>query len=420
MSIQIERLENGLTIITELMPGLASAALGIWINAGSRHESAAQNGVAHFLEHMAFKGTNTRSAFDISKEIENVGGFINAYTSRDTTAYYVRMLKEDVPLGLDILSDILQNPLFAEKDIAVERDVILQEIGMCRDTPDDIIFDWLQERAYPDQSMGRSILGPPEIVQAMDAETLRQFVAAQYSPQNMVVCAVGAVDHQSICAQMRGLWESKETRTAQAADPAQFVGGETRQEKSLEQAHFALSFESPNIHDDHLYTAQIFNVALGGGMSSRLFQEIREKRGLCYSIYSHLITHQDTGNTIIYSGTSQEGIADLGKAVVDVIDQTAQSFSQEELNRARAQMKAGLLMGLEGPSSRAERMARQMHIFGEVIPLEKTVARIDSVDVDQVRAFATNMLQSAPAAQALYGPIAAAPSLADIGVQERA
>ena len=282
MSVQLHTLSNGLRIVTEHMPGLKSASLGIWVNAGGRNETVQQNGIAHFLEHMAFKGTKTRSALQIAEAIEDVGGYINAYTSREMTAYYARVLQDDVPLALNVISDILLNPVFDPAEIEVERGVILQEIGQALDTPDDIIFDWLQEVAYPDQPIGRTILGPAERVSAFNRDDLAEFVRTNYQPGQMILSAAGAVDHDTIVKRAEELFGHLDAGPAQALIvPAQFQGGERHEFKSLEQVHFALALEGPAYNDPEIYTAQIYATALGGGMSSRLFQEVREKRGLC-------------------------------------------------------------------------------------------------------------------------------------------
>lgn len=411
MTVQTATLPNGFRIVTEHMPGLESAAIGIWVTAGGRHERPEQNGIAHFLEHMAFKGTETRSALQIAEAIEDVGGYINAYTSREVTAYYARVLRNDVSLALDVVADILRNPVFDSKEIEVERHVILQEIGQAADTPDDIIFDWLQERAYPDQALGRTILGESGRVSAFSKDDLVTFVSEHYGPDQMILSAAGAVDHDAIVAQAEQLFGDMASRPARMADAATFHGGESRHVKDLEQAHIALAFESPGYRDPSFYAAQVYSVALGGGMSSRLFQEIREKRGLCYTIFAQTGAYSDTGMTTIYAGTSGEEIFDLTNLTIDEMKRAAEDMTPEEVARARAQMKAGLLMGLESPSSRTERLARMTQIWGYVPPLEETVSRIDSVTTGDVRAFAGQLVGQAPAAMALYGPVAAAPDL---------
>ncbi|MDK3073285.1 pitrilysin family protein [Sedimentitalea sp. JM2-8] len=414
MTVKQHTLANGFRIVTERMPGLQSASIGIWVTAGGRHERIEQNGIAHFLEHMAFKGTRKRSALQIAEAIEDVGGYINAYTSREVTAYYARVLENDVPLALDVIGDIVLNPVFDPGEIEVERGVILQEIGQAHDTPDDVIFDWLQEDSYRGQPLGRTILGPSERVSAFSRADLAGFVAEHYGPGQMILSAAGAVDHDALVKAAEDLFGHLKPAPVFVPDMARFTGGETRRVKELEQAHFALAFESPGYRDDAIYTAQIYSSALGGGMSSRLFQEIRENRGLCYTIFAQTGAYADTGTTTIYAGTSAEQIGDLARITFDEMKRAAGDMNPEEVARARAQMKAGLLMGLESPSNRAERLARLVQIWDVVPPLEDTIAHIDAVTTGDVREFAEYIAATAPAALALYGPIEAAPTLAEL------
>jgi predicted Zn-dependent peptidase len=420
VTTQTHRLKNGFRIVTEHMPGLASASVGIWVGAGARHEAADQNGIAHFLEHMAFKGTKRRSALQIAEAIEDVGGHINAYTSREVTAYYARVLEADVPLAMDVISDILLNPVLDLSEIEVERGVILQEIGQALDTPDDVIFDWLQEQAYPEQPLGRTILGPSERVSSFDQADLSRFIGQHYGPEQMILSAAGAVDHDAIVRLAEELFGHIAPRPALIADIATFAGGEVRKSKSLEQVHFAMAFESPGYRHDDIYTAQIYSSALGGGMSSRLFQEIRENRGLCYTIFAQAGAYDDTGMTTIYAGTSADQIPDLARITVDEMKRAVTDMSEAEVARARAQMKAGLLMGLESPSNRAERMARLIQIWDRVPGLDETVARIDAVTMADVRRFAEHIASAAPMALALYGPVDNAPTLAQLQEQRAA
>ncbi len=417
MTVRQDQLKNGFRIVSEHMPGLQSAAIGIWVTAGGRHERIEQNGIAHFLEHMAFKGTERRSALQIAEAIEDVGGYINAYTSREVTAYYARVLKDDVALAMDVIGDIVLNPVFDPREIEVERGVILQEIGQAYDTPDDVIFDWLQEQSYHDQPLGRTILGPTERVSAFSREDLSGFVAEHYGPEQMILSAAGAVDHDALMKMAEEMFGHLQPRKGLTPEIARFTGGEARQEKDLEQAHFALALESPGYRDDAIYTAQIYSTALGGGMSSRLFQEVRETRGLCYTIFAQTGAYADTGTTTIYAGTSADQVAELATITIDEMKRAAGDMNDEEVARARAQMKAGMLMGLESPSNRAERLARLVQIWGRVPSLEDTVAKIDAVSTENVRAFAEKMAMQAPAALALYGPVSSAPSLAEL--QER-
>ena len=410
MTLRLDTLPNGFRIVTEHMPGLQSASVGIWVTAGGRHERAEQNGIAHFLEHMAFKGTKKRSALQIAEEIEDVGGYINAYTSKEMTAYYARVLSADVGLALDVISDIVLNPVFDEREIEVERHVILQEIGQSLDTPDDIIFDWLQEASYPDQPFGRTILGPSERVSAFNREDLTQFVAEHYGPDQMILAAAGGVDHDAIVAQATEVFGGLKPVGAPVVQVAAFGGLERREVKDLEQVHFALAFESPNYRAPDVYAAQVYATALGGGMSSRLFQKIREERGLCYSIFAQSGAYEDTGQITIYAGTSEDEISDLMQLTVDELKRAADDMSDAEVARARAQLKAGLLMGLESPSARAERLARLLAIWGRVPDVDEAVQRIDAVGTSDVRKYAAEMAASR-AALALYGPVGKAPGL---------
>ncbi len=413
MTVELTTLSNGFRIVSEAMPGLGSASIGVWVSAGGRNERPEQNGIAHFLEHMAFKGTARRSALRIAEEIEDVGGYLNAYTSREVTAYYARVLKADVPVALDVIADILRNPLFDPSEIEVERGVILQEIGQALDTPDDVIFDWLQEAAFPEQPLGRTILGPAERVSAFSRGDLAAFVGEHYNPGQMILSAAGAVDHDMLVRTAEKLFGDMPSRPVIEPTLAAFRGGERREIKELEQVHFALALQAPGYRDPDVYTAQIYGTALGGGMSSRLFQEVREKRGLCYTIFAQAGSYAETGLMTIYAGTSAEQIGELADLTIDEMRRAAHDMTPAEVARARAQMKAGMVMGLESPSNRAERMARMVAVWGRVPELSEIVARIDSVTTGDVKAFGASLAEKGEAALALYGPADAgkAPSL---------
>ncbi|THD82207.1 insulinase family protein [Aliigemmobacter aestuarii] len=413
MTVRIHTLPNGLRIVTETMARMKSASVGIWIAAGGRHERPEQNGIAHFLEHMAFKGTKTRTPLQIAEEIEDVGGYINAYTSKETTAYYARVLSDDVALAIDVISDIVLNPIFDPKEIEVERHVILQEIGQALDTPDDIIFDWLTEVSYPDQSFGRTILGLSDRVSAFERDDFLRFVGEHYGPDQMILSAAGGVDHDAIVAQATAIFGGLAPVGRRAVEPARFAPGERREVKDLEQVHFAMAFEAPGYRDDAVFTAQVYSMAMGGGMSSRLFQKIREERGLCYSIFAQSAAYADTGQITVYAGTSEDEIADLTHLTADEMKRAASDMTEAEVARARAQLKAGLLMGLESPSSRAERNARLLAIWDRIPDVDETVGKIDAVTTGAVRDFGAG-LTIAPAALALYGPVGAAPDVETI------
>jgi predicted Zn-dependent peptidase len=414
MSVRTTTLSNGFRIVTEHMPGLKSATLGIWVGAGARNERVEQNGIAHFLEHMAFKGTQSRNALQIAEAIEDVGGFFNAYTSREMTAYYVRVLENDVMMAADVISDIILNSIFDPKEVEIERGVILSEIGQSLDTPDDVIFDWLQEVSYPDQPLGRTILGPAERVGAFSSSDLQAFVDEFYVPGDMILAAAGSVDHDALVKFAEGTFGTMKKRPAKAPIKGRFAGGEHRVVKDLEQAHFSLALEASGYRDPDIYTAQIHSVALGGGMSSRLFQEVREKRGLCYSIYAQAGAFADTGMLTVYSGTSGADIRDLTNLTIAELKRSAEDMTEEEVARARAQMKAGMLMGLESASSRCERLARMTAIWDRVPTLDEIIDKIDAVTVQGVKDYAAALCVRNKPALALYGPVADAPQVEEV------
>jgi predicted Zn-dependent peptidase len=316
-----------------------------------------------------------------------------------------------VGLALDVIGDIVMNPAFHEADIETERHVILQEIGQALDTPDDIVFDWLQEVSYPGQAFGRTILGPEERVAAFGAGDLKGFVAENYGPAQMILAAAGGVDHDAIVAQAEAMFGHLTARPQKAFEPARFQGGERREVKDLEQVHFAMAFDAPGYRHPDVYTAQVYAMTMGGGMSSRLFQKIREERGLCYSIFAQSGAYEDAGQITLYAGTSAEEIDDLAALTMDELKRAADDMSEAEVARAKAQIKAGMLMGLESPSSRAERIARLLAIFGRVPTVEEAVAKIEAVSVADVRRYGGELTQ-AGAALALYGPVEGAPELA--------
>lgn len=404
MTIEFSTLPCGIRVVTDPMPTVETVSLGIWVGAGSRHETETNNGVAHFLEHMAFKGTKKRSALKIAEEIEAVGGYLNAYTSKEVTAYYARVLKNDTPLALDILADIFQNSIFDPTELDREREVILQEIGQCHDTPDDVIHDHFQEISYPNQSLGRPILGPSRLIKTMSRETLIDFMKDHYDPAQVVLVASGNVNHQHMVEWASSLLDLKPLKAKQIVAPATFIGGDFREKKDLEQLHFLMGLEGPSATDDVHYHGMLFSTIFGGGMASRLFQEVREKRGLAYSIYSFLTTYSDTGMLGIYAGTSEKDSQTLVDVIVDELHKMTAHITNEEVLRAKAQMKASLLMGLESSSSRARRIAHTLLSFGYYISTEEIIQKIDQLTVDHAYAFARDIL-SKPLSLAALGPI---------------
>jgi predicted Zn-dependent peptidase len=405
MSIEISKLANGLTVVSDPMPGLESAFVGVWVNAGGRNETRPVMGVSHMLEHMAFKGTKRRSARDIAEEIEAVGGYLNAYTSREQTAFHARVLKADVPLGLDILADILTQPTFEQAELERERQVVLQELGQSRDTPDDIIFDHLQAVVYPDQPMGWPILGEEETVSKFSQTQLRDYMRANYRAGSMVLVASGAVDHKQIVAMAEEKFASLPTGTGSTPLTARYHGGDKRAGDDLEQVHVTYAFPGVSNTDPDFYVAQAYVTALGGGMSSRLFQEVREKRGLCYSVYSFAQSAADSGLIGIYAGTGEKEAEEISAVIAGEMAALAMTASEQEVARAKAQLKSGLLMGLERPSSRAEMIASHMFTYGRVIPVAELSAKLDAIDAAAVRRFGERIMASDYPSTAALGPI---------------
>jgi len=405
MNVQIATLPNGLRVVTDPMPGLESAAVGVWVDAGGRHETPEVNGVAHMLEHMAFKGTERRSARAIAEEIEAVGGHLNAYTSREQTAYYARVLKADVPLAVDLIADILQRSTFEEEELARERHVIEQEIGQTDDTPDDVVFDQLQAVAFPEQPLGRSILGTVERVRGMQRENLRGFMQQHYHASRMVLVASGAVEHERVMQLAGEAFGGLPEGGGVAAEAARYAGGPHLEERDLEQLHVCLALPGVPYHDPDFYAAQVMATTLGGGMSSRLFQEIREKRGLCYSVFAYASSYVDGGLVTVYAGTGPEQGRELVEVTVEEMLRLAEDAAEDEVARSRAQIKAGLLMSLESPSARSEQLARQMLIFGRPVTAPEIVAQVDAIDAGRVRAVAGRVLRAGSPAFAALGPL---------------
>ncbi|QQR68833.1 MAG: insulinase family protein [Alphaproteobacteria bacterium] len=395
-TVRVSRLANGLTVATDTMPGIDSAALGVWIGVGARHEPEGANGVAHFLEHMLFKGTQRRSAFDISAQIENVGGYLNAYTGREITAYHARVLAGDVPLAMDLLADMIRFSTFDPQELERERGVILQEIGQYQDTPDEIIFDHAQEAAFPGQLVGRPILGTPETVGRLSRQDLIDYRDPRYRPSRMVAVAAGKVDHQAfldLVEKYYGDLPKDETPFA-APETARFSGGDCMQSRELEQLHLIMAFEGVAYGRPEYEAHAVYSSVLAGGMSSRLFQEVREKRGLVYSIHTYGASLRDGGLFGIYAGTAADKVQELMPVVCEELSKMTSGVSQEELDRAKAQMRSGILMVQESTSSRAEKLANQILIHGRPIPPAERIARIEAVTVDDVHRQAKRLCAS--------------------------
>jgi predicted Zn-dependent peptidase len=405
VSVEISRLANGLTVVSHERRDVETVSLGIWVGAGSRSETPLQHGVAHFLEHMAFKGTQRRSARDIAEEIEAVGGDLNAATGVDSTAYYARVLRADLPLALDIIGDILLHPRFERSELSRERDVILQEIASTLDSPEDMVFDLVQETAFPGQALGRPILGTPQSVKSFKASHLADYLGAHYHGPNMVLAAAGAVDHRTLVDEAEKRLADLDPGHGPQPAPAVYRGGVSRGEKSFEQTHLVLAFEAlPYLHQDY-FAAQLLAGVLGGGMSSRLFQEARERRGLCYSIYAFASGLTDSGMFAVYAASSPDRADQLLEVIRNELLRAADAgFGDDELARVKAQVKMSLLAGLESGSARSEQLARQMLVYGRPLTTEEVIEKVEGVTPAAVQAQVERLLKT-PISLASVGPI---------------
>lgn len=403
-NIKMTTLKNGLRVITDTVEAVESVALGVWAGVGTRNEDLKHNGVAHMVEHMLFKGTKRRDAQAIVEEIEAVGGHMNAYTSREVTSYHCHLVKEEMPLALDVIADMLQHHTMPQAEVEKERSVILQEIGMATDTPDDIIFDEYYETAYPGQGLGAPILGRPEIIAGMQRDSLMDYVQTFYGPRQIVVSAAGNLDHDDFVARVETLFTALPGKASGAPQAAHYKAGEIRTNRELEQAHIVLGFEGLSRLDPQFYAAQALSAILGGGMSSRLFQEIRENRGLVYTIYSFHSGYSDAGNFGIYAGTGPESLPELIPAICGEVLRIANDVTETELARSKAQMKASILMARESMMTRADQQAKHLLQRGEILDIAKLTARIEAVDVAALKAVASRIFTSKPTLAAL-GPL---------------
>ena len=405
MSVQLTRLASGVTVVSHQMNHLQSAALGIWVDSGSRSEAPEQHGIAHLLEHMAFKGTAERSALQIAEEIEAVGGELNASTSVEHTQYFARVLKDNVPLAMDILTDILRYSEFDPNELQREQHVIVQEIGAVLDTPEDLVFDYFSGAAFPNQAVGRPILGTPESVRAMTRQSLFDFLGVQYRGPALVVSAAGAVDHESLVQMADNVLGMVDPERGPAPELARYNGGEHREIRDLMEAQIVIGFGGRAITSPDYYTAQILAMALGGGMSSRLFQEVREKRGLCYSIYAFHWAFADGGVFGVHAAAGADDIAELTPVILGEFERAAQDLTQDEIDRAKAQARAGLLMALESPIARSGQLARQIMVFGRLVPIDELVEKIDAVIVDDAKSLAGSIFTETAPTVAAVGPV---------------
>ncbi len=402
--IKITTLKNGARVVTEKLSHVDTVSLGTWVGVGSRFETESENGISHFLEHMAFKGTTTRSALDIALAIENVGGYMNAFTGKDMTGYYVRLLKEDMDTGLDIISDIFQHASMDKKELDTEKGVIIQEINMYKDQPEAVVEENFEKTAYPNQPFGRSIGGKEEIIRDMTSQKMLEYMHRQYTSDRVIISASGAVDHDAFVEKCERLYGDLNTHAGKAAEPAHYVGGFSYEKTAHEQVNLLLGFEGVPYGAQNYWTMKVLAVILGGGMTSRLFQEIREKRGLVYTVHASSESDADTGMFSIYAGTGEKQVAELMPVLCDEIKKFSATLTQTEIDRAKTQIKARLVMQDENPSSHADKNARMMLHFGRVMSAKEILSEIKKVSMADLSECAENLFRQRPTVAGL-GPI---------------
>ena len=402
-----EQFDNGLRLLTESMPEVRSVSFGAWLTRGSRHESAARSGIAHFVEHMLFKGTARRTAEDIAQEIDSLGGQLDAFTAKECASYYVKVLDDHLPRAVDVLADLLVNPAFDPGDIEREKKVVLEEIKMVEDTPDDLVHELFTQRFWSGHPLGRPILGVPETVTGLDAATLRDYFGRAYTGGNLVIAAAGHVDHAAVrdlvTSAFGDLPSNVEeiTNTAPASMPGLLI-----RDKPLEQCHVCLGVSGyPQAHVDR-YICYVLNIVLGGTMSSRLFQNIREKRGLAYAVSSGFVSYRDGGALTIYAGCDADSIVEVVDLIVAELQQLRDApITSAELVRAKDHLKGSLVLSLESTSSRMSYLARQEMYFGRQFTLDETLQAVEQVTVDDVHRVAKELLVPGTVAATVLGPV---------------
>ena len=388
MTYQITTLSNGMRVASEFLAGLESVAVAVTVGAGARYELESENGISHLLEHMAFKGTKTRSARDIAEIFDAIGGQLNAYTSMELTVYYAKILKGDVELAVDVLADIMQNSEFAEDELAKEKEVIIQEIAMHHDTPDDLVVDYFDDTAFANQPLGRSILSTEDKVASYSQADLQGYMAQHYRPQRMVITAAGNIQHADFVALVERYFKMPKVADGKTFEIAQYKGGDSRVTGDFEQLHLLIGLPTINVHSDDYYALQLYTTILGGGMSSRLFQEVRENRGLAYSVYAMGTVYEDVGMMSVYAAASPEKAGELSGVICDEIAKMAVSISDSEFNRAKNQQKAELLMARESSQTVASWIGRHILMYGQYRPAELIAQKIEEVSKEKILALA--------------------------------
>ena len=383
-------LDNGLTIITEQMSHVRSASIGIWVRSGSRHEPAELNGISHFIEHTLFKGTRNRTSREIAVESDAIGGHVDAFTSREVASYYVKVLDQHMSRAFDLLADLVTAPLFANDELDRERNVVLEEIKMVEDTPDDLVHEVFVSNFWPDHPLGRSILGTAGTLSTFDHDRVSDFFTNVYTPRNLVVAAAGNVDHKSFVDMVaRYLGDLTDRPARRSVSVPQSASRRIILNKELEQAHLVLGTRSPSMVSEDRYSVHLLNVILGGGMSSRLFQTIREEHGLAYAVYSGVSAYTDAGYMSMYAATSPDQIAEVIDLSIDQFSKIKnEPVTDAELQRAKDQLKVSIMLSLESTSARMSNVARQEIFFGRQFTLDEILVRIDRVTADDVQRIA--------------------------------
>lgn len=409
----VSTLPNGLRVASLSMPSVETAAVALWVDVGSRYESAETNGLAHFVEHMMFKGTEKRTALQIAEEVDAVGGHLNAFTSREHTVYHVKILKEHLELGMDVIADIAFNATIEPTELERERGVVLQEIAQAEDDPDDLVFDFVQDKAFPQHPLGRRILGSIENVKRFTRADMQNYLRQHYYPENMVLAVAGNVEHNNVVKLAEKYFKTSNTRGSSVHLAAEYHGGENIIKRDLEQLHLVLSFKSISLHHPDYYVLQVLTSILGGGMSSRLFQEVREKRGLCYAIQPYISNYAETGLLSIYSGTAADKADELLNVVIHELKDLTHNVSAEELSRAKAQLKSSLFMERESCAMQAEELGRQVLCFQKPIPTKEMVSAIEAVSAADIKRLTKEIISALPTLAAI-GNVAHMPSLAHV------
>jgi predicted Zn-dependent peptidase len=405
-NVRREVLSNGLTILTEEMQQIRSASIGIWIKTGSRHEEPERNGISHFVEHMLFKGTTTRSAQEIARQVDSIGGNMDAFTAKECICFNVKILDEHLPIAMDILTDLVLNPVFAAKDIVRERGVILEEIKMDEDSPDYLVHEIFTQNFWKDHPLGKPILGTKDTVRKFEQQMLLDYYSGFFYPGNIIVAAAGSINHDRFAELVRQKFDRLKPKQNGLNDlpPQTFAKIVTRNKKSLEQVQICMGVPGVHIADQRRYVAYVLNTLLGGGMSSRLFQNIRENQGLCYSIYSDLNSYRDTGCMSVFAGTSQEWAPKVVESVVgEFRNLKEEPVPEEELSRAKAQLKGSLMLSLESSTARMSNLARQEMYFDRFFSLDEIIERIESVTANQLREMSQQLFQQEKIAVTVLG-----------------